>query len=50
VIRPSALTSAAAPSGTAFLNPVTDLCAWATAHVKELDSVRRCRAEKEGEG
>jgi DNA-binding HxlR family transcriptional regulator len=34
------------PLGIAFLEPVTGLCAWATAHVKELNSVRRNRANE----
>jgi DNA-binding HxlR family transcriptional regulator len=34
------------PLGIAFLEPVTGLCAWATAHVKELNSVRRSRAKQ----
>jgi DNA-binding HxlR family transcriptional regulator len=34
------------PLGTTFLEPVTSLCAWAAAHVKELNSVRRNRAKE----
>jgi DNA-binding HxlR family transcriptional regulator len=34
------------PLGTVFLVPVTDLCSWADAHTKELNSVRRNRAKE----
>lgn len=34
------------PLGTVFLGPVTDLCAWAVSHAKDLDAVKRNRAAK----
>jgi DNA-binding HxlR family transcriptional regulator len=34
------------PLGRVFLEPVTGLCAWATAHVKELNSVRQNRSKR----